>query len=75
MIGNVLFSLRYGVKIINISGTNNAIEVGTIDKLPTIIKTIIKAVSEGELDNQFSSLHRERSINPKPKKVVNKHIR
>lgn len=75
MIGNVLFSLRYGAKIINISGGNNAIEVGTLDKLPDIIKTVIKAVSDGELDNQFSSLHRERTINPKIKKVINKHIR
>jgi hypothetical protein len=75
MLGNILFSLRYGAKIINISGNNNAIEVGSIDKLPEIIKTIIKAVSDGELDGQFSNIQKERALNLKPKKSSAKNIR
>ena len=46
MIGNVLFSLRYGAKIINISGGIKTIEVATLDKHPEIIETVF----DGDLD-------------------------
>jgi hypothetical protein len=50
----------------------SAIEVGTVDKLPAVIRTLIKAVAEGELDAQLATIINERQF--LPKKPKNKHI-
>ena len=58
--GTVLFSVRYGAKILSITKDNNAIEVGTLEQLPEVIKTLIQAVDAGELDTQLAAVKTER---------------
>ena len=50
-----------------ITGDKSTIEVGTLDKLPKIIETIIEAVKAGELDKQLTAAMAERRL--KLKKV------
>ena len=70
--GTVLFAVRYGAKHIELAKDKAAIEVGTVDKLPAVIRTLIKAVAEGELDTQLATIINERQF--LPKKAKNKHI-
>jgi hypothetical protein len=44
------FSVFYGSRIMKLEGDNTAITVGSRDKLPEIIRTVIEAVKAGELD-------------------------
>ena len=44
------FSVFYGSRVMKLEGDNTAITVGTRDKLPEIIRTVIEAVKAGELD-------------------------
>ncbi len=65
--GQVMLTLRYGNKPLAITGDKSTIEVGTMDKLPKIIDTIIEAVKAGELDKQLNAAMAERRL--KLKKV------
>ena len=65
--GRVLFAVRYGAKHIELAKDKAAIEVGTIDKLPAVIRTVIKAVAEGELDGQLATIINERQFLPRDK--------
>ena len=56
-----------GVKALAITGDKSTIEIGTLDKLPKIIETIIEAVKAGELDKQLNAAMAERRL--KLKKV------
>ena len=44
------FSVFYGNRVMKLEGDNTAITVGTSDKLPEVIRTVIEAVKAGELD-------------------------
>ena len=44
------FSVFYGSRVMKLEGDNTAITVGTSDKLPEVIRTVIEAVKAGELD-------------------------
>jgi hypothetical protein len=72
--GVVLFAVRYGTKHIELAKGMSAIEVGTIDKLPTVIRTVISAVAAGELDAKLVAIINERQFLPRAKtvKAVNK---
>ena len=70
--GTVLFAVRYGAKHVELAKDKAAIEVGTMDKLPAVIRTVIKAVAEGELDAQLATIINERQF--LPKKPKSKHI-
>ena len=65
--GQVMLTLRYGNKPLAIADSKSTIEIGTLDKLPKIIETIIEAVKAGELDKQLNAAMAERRL--KLKKV------
>jgi hypothetical protein len=65
--GQVMLTLRYGNKPLAITGDKSTIEIGTLDKLPKIIDTIVEAVKAGELDKQLNAAVAERRL--KLKKV------
>lgn len=65
--GTVLFAVRYGAKHIELAKDKAAIEVGSIDKLPAVIRTVINAVAAGELDGQLGSIINERQFLPRDK--------
>ena len=46
--------------------------MGSLDKLPTVIRTVISAVAAGELDTQLATIINERQF--LPKKPKNRHI-
>ena len=56
-----------GAKALAIADGKSTIEIGTLDKLPKIIETIIEAVKAGELDKQLNAAMAERRL--KLKKV------
>ena len=53
--GNIMMTVRYGKKPIELSKGLNAIQVTDMTALPAVINTIIKAVDAGELDAQLTS--------------------
>ena len=65
--GQVMLTLRYGNRPLAITGDKSTIEIGTLDKLPKVIETIIEAVKAGELDKQLNAAMAERRL--KLKKV------
>ena len=65
----MLFALRYGAKQFELAKGMSAIEVGLLDKLPTIIRTVIFAVVAGELDAQLAAIINERQFLPRAKAV------
>ncbi len=65
--GQVMLTLRYGNRPLAITGDKSTIEIGTLDKLPKIIDTIIEAVKAGELDKPLYAAMAERRL--KLKKV------
>ncbi len=48
--GHVFTQIRYNKVPLNILGRGTSIEVGPLKKLPSVYKTVIKAVKAGELD-------------------------
>jgi hypothetical protein len=48
--GKFWFELRYGAQKLELAKGKHAIEVGTKDRLVTVIETVIEAVKNGELD-------------------------
>lgn len=58
--GQTFFALRYAGKAIELAKDKNAIEVGELAKLPTIIDTLVEAVNAGELDTQLIAAAEER---------------
>ena len=54
--GTVLFTVRYGMKLIALDADKAAIEVPTLRALPNVITTVMQAVDEGELDSQLEQL-------------------
>ena len=63
--GTLLFAVRYGAKILPITKDKSAFEVGSLEQLPTVIKTLIQAVDAGELDTQLAAIKSERQIPPR----------
>ena len=65
--GQVMLTLRYGNKPLAIADGKSTLEIGTMDKLPKIVDTIIEAVKAGELDKPLNAAMAERRL--KLKKV------
>lgn len=59
--GKIFFAIRYAGKAIEFAKDKNAIEVGEIAGLPSIIDTLAEAVRAGELDAQLAKAAAERS--------------
>lgn len=58
--GQTFFALRYAAKPIEFAKDKNAIAVGQLSALPTIIDTLTEAVRAGELDEQLAKAAAER---------------
>ena len=58
--GGVMLTLRYGNKPLAITGDKSTIEIGSLDKLPKFIDTIIEGVKAGELDKRLNAAMVER---------------
>ena len=58
----LLLAVRYGAKALPIAKDRSAIEVASLDKLPLVLNTLIKAVDAGELDTQLAAISNERKI-------------
>ena len=52
--GSYALFVRSGLKPIEFEKGKTAIAVQSLDKLPSVIDTLIKAIRNGELDQQFS---------------------
>jgi hypothetical protein len=48
--GTIQFGLRYGATHVEIQKGRNAVEVAKLEDLPATIKLLMKAVTDGELD-------------------------
>ena len=48
--GLVFTQIRYNKVALNVAGRGTSVEVGHLRKLPTVYRTIIKAIKAGELD-------------------------
>ena len=59
--------VKVGSKRIEFEKGKAAIAVGTLEKLPTVIDALIKAVRAGELDEHLKSA---RSLRPMPSRKV-----
>ena len=53
--GNVFTQIRYNKVPLNILGQGTSIEVGPLKKLPSVYKTVIRAIQSGELDNSIEN--------------------
>ena len=51
-----MMTLKVGSKRVEFEKGKAAIAVGTLDKLPSVIDSLIKAVRAGELDEQLKQL-------------------
>jgi hypothetical protein len=54
--GGYVMTLKVGSKRVEFEKGKAAIAVGTLDKLPSVIDSLIKAVRAGELDEQLKQL-------------------
>jgi hypothetical protein len=52
----VLLQIRYGAKVLTLSGKNNAVECANADSLIAALDTINSAVLAGELDSQIEAV-------------------
>lgn len=66
--GTIQFGLRYGATPVEIQKGRTAVEVAKLEDLPGIIKLLMKAVNEGELDDAIRFAAGSRT--PKLKKKV-----
>jgi hypothetical protein len=63
--GKVVLRIFYGSKPVELQKGKVAIEVGSFEKLPAVLKTIKDAVLAGELDTEIGLIAKERA--PKKK--------
>lgn len=66
--GAYLFFIKSSGRPIEFDKGKTAIAVTALDKLPTVIDTLITAVRNGELDEQMAQASKQRAI-PKPPKA------
>ena len=57
--GLVFTEVRYNKVALNIAGRGTSIEVGPLRKLPTVYRTVVKAVKAGELDKAIDNAARK----------------
>lgn len=53
--GRIFTEIRYNKVALNIGRKGNSIEVGPLKKLPSVYRTVIKAVKGGELDSAIEN--------------------
>ena len=57
--GKVFTEIRYNKIALRLAGKGNSIEVGPLRRLPTVYRTVIKAVKAGELDQAIQNAVRK----------------
>ena len=67
--GQVVMSIKFGAKPVEFEKGKAGIVVGSRDKLPALIDTLIAAVRAGELDDLFSQAAKAGTIR-KPRKAA-----
>ena len=72
--GSILLTVRYGAKPLVISNGMTAIELASLNELPSTISTVIKAVDAGELDGELSQVAalKARHLNKTAKSALKK---
>ena len=58
--GNIILRVLYGAKAVELRKGLAAVEVGQLDKLPAVLKTIKDAVLAGELDTEIGVIAKGR---------------
>ncbi len=53
--GHIFTQIRYNKVPLNILGRGTSIEVGRLRSLPSVYKTVIRAIKAGELDNSIET--------------------
>ena len=57
--GTVLTQIRYNKIAMNLAGRGATIEVGPMKKLPSVYRTVVKAIEAGELDAAIENAARK----------------
>ncbi len=57
--GKIFTQIRYNKVALNIGGRGTSIEVGPLKRLPTVFRTVIRAIKAGELDRAIESAARK----------------
>ena len=65
--GNLVLSVMYGSRPIELLKGKSAIDVGSAEKLPAVLKTLKEAVAAGELDTEVGIAAKERQPKRKSK--------
>lgn len=68
--GAITLVIRYGNKPFEIEKGKAAVEVGQMEKLPEVLKTLMEATRAGELDDLLASGAKIRAAAFKPKKTA-----
>jgi hypothetical protein len=68
--GTYALFVRSGLKPIEFEKGKTAIAVPSIDKLPTVIDTLITAIRNGELDPQLALSSKQPTTSPKSKQAA-----
>ncbi len=68
--GTIQFSVFYGAAALELAKGKTAIEVAKLSELPAVIKTVLKAVLDGELDEVIRQAAMARSPKAKVKKAA-----
>ena len=54
--GDLYVQIRYNKIALNMAGRGTSIKAGSLVELPTVLRTVIKAVEAGELDTSIESV-------------------
>jgi len=66
----VQFGLRHGSATLEIQKVKTAVEVGKLEELPGTIRTLMQAVTEGELNAAIKAVTETRGPKGKQRKVA-----
>ncbi len=68
--GAIQFSLKYSSTPLEIQKGKTAVEVSTLEELPGVIRALIQAVADGELDSAVKAATESRGAKGKQRRVV-----
>lgn len=68
--GAVQFGLRYGSAPLEIQKGKTAVEVGKLEELPSVIRALMQAIAEGELDAAIKAVADTRGPKGKQRKAA-----
>ena len=68
--GTVQFGLRYGSAPLEIQKGKTAVEVGKLEELPSVIRALMQAIADGELDAAIKAVADTRGPKAKQRKAA-----